>query len=89
MRKVLALIRASWLEAASYRVKMVLDASWRSSPAPVPFYYVAKGLQPVVGDSIQSQGGDYFGFLVVGTVAFACMRTAISVLPERSGRRDL
>jgi ABC-2 type transport system permease protein len=81
MHKVIALIRASWLEAASYRMRTVLTFVALIAGA-VPFYYVARGLQSVVGQSIQHEGGDYFGFLVVGMMAFAFMRTAVGALPD-------
>lgn len=85
MRKILALTRASWLEAASYRVRTVVGFVTLVVGA-LPFYYVARGLQSVVGESIQNQGGDYFAFLVIGTVAFAFIRASVSVLPDEIGR---
>jgi ABC-2 type transport system permease protein len=84
VRKIIALVRASWLEAVSYRMKSVLTLVGLLV-ASVPFFYVARGLQPLVGQAIEREGGDYFSFLVVGMVAFTFMRTAIGTLPEEVG----
>lgn len=84
MRKVLALLRASWLEARSYRVKMVLSLVGLLGAA-VPLYYLAMGLQSTVQDSIADQGGHFFSFLVIGALTFAFVRTSISSLPGAVG----
>lgn len=81
MSKVLALARASWLEASSYRVKMLLTLVGLLAAA-VPFFFVARALQPVMAESIKDEGGQYFGFLVLGMVTFAFLRTAVSALPD-------
>ncbi|MCC7416393.1 MAG: ABC transporter permease [Acidobacteria bacterium] len=85
MGKVLALVRASWLEALSYRVKMVFTLAGLLAAA-LPFFYIANALQPLMARSIAQEGGQYLAFLVVGMVTFAFLRTAISSLPEEVGR---
>ena len=84
MRKVLALMRASWLEAASYRVKMMFTLLGLIAAA-LPFFFIAQALQPVMEKSIEGQGGQYFSFVVVGMMTFAFLRNAIGSLPEEVG----
>lgn len=81
---MLALLRASWLEANSYRVKMFLSMIGLLATA-VPFYYVANALQTVMADSIATEGRQYFAFLIVGGVTFAFLRTSIATLPAEIG----
>jgi ABC-2 type transport system permease protein len=79
--KVAALTRASWQEAASYRVNMVLSIVSLLF-ALVPLYFVARALNPVMAESIASQGGEYFAFLLVGMVVFSVLTTAVNALPS-------
>lgn len=81
MRKVLALIRVNWLSASSYRLSVVLSVASLLATV-VPLYFVANAIQPVIADSIQSQGGEYFAFLLVGMVAFSFLNTAVNSLPS-------
>jgi ABC-2 type transport system permease protein len=46
----------------------------------VPIFFVSKALQPMMGRSIQSQGGEYFGFVVIGLIAYAFINTATGAL---------
>lgn len=86
MREALALMRAGWLSAASYRLNMVFSV-FALLVTVVPFYFVAKALQPLMATAIENEGGQYFGFLVVGTVAFSFLSTSVTALPGavRSG----
>jgi hypothetical protein len=69
MRETLALMRASWLTATSYRLGMVMSLGGLIVTI-LPMYFVAGALQPVLADRISTEGGQYFGFLVVGVLAF-------------------
>jgi ABC-2 type transport system permease protein len=80
MREAYALIRASWLSATSYRLALLLSLGALAA-AVVPVYFVANAIQPVIADSIQTQGGEYFAFLIVGMIAFSFLSTAVSALP--------
>ncbi|HEX7941894.1 MAG TPA: ABC transporter permease [Gemmatimonadaceae bacterium] len=81
MREALALIRASWWTSLSYRLSMVL--SLVSLLATVlPMYFVARALQPTMAKSIAAQGGEYFGFLIVGMIAFSFLMTAVNAVPS-------
>jgi ABC-2 type transport system permease protein len=84
MRKIGALVRASWLEMLSYRVKMLFSLAALMG-AVVPFFYIAGALQPMVAQSIAQEGGEYFAFLVVGMTTFAFLRTSIGALPAEIG----
>ena len=68
MRSALALVRANFLTAASYRVAWIMSLAGLAFQI-VPTYYISKVLDPVLGSSIKGEGSDYFGFLVMGTVA--------------------
>ena len=48
----------------------------------VPTYYISKVLDPVLGSSIKGEGSDYFGFLVMGTVAYLLLSAAVDSLPR-------
>ncbi|HEY9515437.1 MAG TPA: ABC transporter permease [Gemmatimonadaceae bacterium] len=80
MREVLSLIRASWRTALSYRLSMVLSLV-SLLVTVVPLFFVARALQPVMANSIATQGGEYFGFLLVGMIAYSFLSTAVNSVP--------
>jgi len=80
MRKVLALLRARWLTASSYRLNLVFSF-FGLVVSFVPLYFVAGALQPVVEESIRAEGEQYFGFLVVGIAAMTFVGFAMRSLP--------
>ncbi len=80
MRSVLALMRASYLTAASYRLALVLSFVGLMVSV-VPLYFVSDALQPVVAESIASEGGQYFGFLLMGFASIYVISAATSALP--------
>ena len=84
MRSVLALMRASFLSAASYRIGMVLSVVALLASV-VPLYFVSGALQPVVEKSIQLEGGQYFGFVVVGIAATLLLASAVAAVPGALG----
>lgn len=84
MRSILALVRASWLEALSYRVQTVFTFVGLIVGI-VPLYLVAQALQPVMGSSLNGEGDQYFAFLVSGLVVFAFARTAVNALAGEVG----
>jgi ABC-2 type transport system permease protein len=79
-----ALVRARFLTVASYRVQMVLSVGALLIPV-VPVWFIAGALQPTMERSIAAEGGQYFGFLVVGMVALALVNACVSVLPGEVG----
>jgi len=84
MRSILALMRAAWLTAASYRINLLLSVG-SLLVMVVPLYFVAGALQPLMARSIASQGGQYFGFLIVGMVVLTVLTTAVTALPGAVG----
>lgn len=80
-RSVVALTWASWRSSLTYRLRTVLSL-FSLLAAVVPVYFLANALQSTMADSIQGQGDQYFGFLVVGMVTFSFMGTAVSRLPS-------
>lgn len=81
MRSALALIRANFLTAASYRLAWVMSIAGLAFQI-VPTYYISKVLDPVLGSAIKGEGSDYFGFLVMGTVAYLLLAAAVDSLPR-------
>lgn len=84
MREAWALVRASWLTAASYRLNMAFSVI-ALLVTIIPLYFVADALQPLMGTAISNEGRHYFGFLVVGTVAFSLLSVAVTALPGAVG----
>lgn len=80
MRKIRALVRASWLAAKSYRLGLLFGFGG-IIVGFVPLYFAAHALQPVVQDSIRLEGQEYFGFLVVGLAVTGYLSFAMRSLP--------
>lgn len=81
MRPILSLVRASWLVASSYRLSMVLSIAGLVV-AVVPTYFVTNALQPVLANAIRNEGEQYFGFVIVGAIAFTFLPIAVNGLPS-------
>ena len=81
MRSIAAMIRASFLTAASYRFDMMLSIAGLLV-ALVPVYFVSGALQQTAEESIRSQGGVLFGFLVVGMAATYLFTAAVATPPR-------
>lgn len=84
MDKMLALLRANWMSASSYRVGIVLSLV-SLIVMTFPIYFVAGALQPLMAESIQAQGDEYFGFLLVGMIAFSFLTVAVNAVPSAIG----
>lgn len=84
MHRVLALVRARALTAASYRVQMSFSIV-ALLIGIVPLYFITGALQPVMAESIRAEGGHYFGFVLVGTVAYYFLSAAVGLLPGEVG----
>jgi len=79
MRKIWALVRASWLTASSYRLGMAF--SFGSLVVTiVPVFFIARALQPTMADAIRGQGAQYFAFLVLGLIALNVVGSTIYAL---------
>lgn len=76
-RAAVALIRASWRTARSYRVSFAL--SFASLVVTiVPVYFVANALQPFMASVIAEEGREYFGFVLLGTAMLTLVSPALS-----------
>ena len=82
MRRILALTRATWLTAVSYRMGMVFSIL-ALVVTVIPVYFVSQALQPVVAESIRNEGGNYFAFLVLGLVSMTFVLAAVGAFPAR------
>lgn len=80
MRSIGALMRAALLTASSYRLAMVLSVAGFFASF-VPTYFISGALQPMVQQSIRSEGGQYFGFVIVGISATLLLTIAVSAIP--------
>lgn len=80
MRSTLALTRAGWQSARSYRLRM-LGSIAGLLLSVIPLYFIANALQPVMAEKIAQEGGEYFAFLMLGTVTFMMLPTAMQSLP--------
>jgi len=81
MRSALALVRVSFLTAASYRFAMFVSVASLALQI-VPTYFIGRTLDPFMAPAIQGQGSDYFGFLVVGTIAYLLLAASVDALPR-------
>jgi ABC-2 type transport system permease protein len=76
-RASLALTRAAWRTAKSYRLSFVL--SFLSLAVTiVPVYFVANALQPFMATVIAEEGREYFGFVLLGTAMLTLISPALS-----------
>jgi len=84
MRNTLALVLASWRAASSYRLRLLLSFASLLGMV-IPVYFVSHALQPVMAGSIAQEGGQYFGFLILGMATFVILPAATSTLPGEVG----
>lgn len=80
MRAAVALVLAGWRTAKSYRLELMFSLGGLLLSV-VPTYFVAGALQPTMAEAIEAEGDQYFGFLIVGMVAFSLLSTAVNRLP--------
>ena len=81
MSKILALIAAQWRVAMSYRLQTLISFGGLVFTV-VPLFFIAQAVQPVMANAIRTEGGNAFGFLLVGTIALLLVTTALSVVPS-------
>jgi len=84
LARVIALTRAGLLTAASYRLRMVLSVVGLVVSV-VPIYFIAGALQPTMARSIGHEGGQYFGFLVMGMIGVLLIQACVNILPREVG----
>lgn len=84
MNKILALIGAQWRVTMSYRLQTLLSFGGLVFTV-VPLFFIAQAVQPVMANAIRDEGGNAFGFLLIGTVGLLLVTTALSVVPTALG----
>ena len=77
MHKIAEMVRASWVIAKSYKLNLVFSIGALFFTT-LPFYFVANALQPIMGRVVREQGGDYFGFVLLGLVAISLLTTSLT-----------
>ena len=80
MRSILALMRVAWLSAISYRIGTVISLVGLLASV-VPVFFISRAVQSVAAASISAEGGDYFGFVIVGLAAVLVLSSAITAIP--------
>lgn len=80
MTKALAIVRANWLTALSYRLETFFTFLGLLV-AVVPLYFISHALQPMMANAIRAEAPEYFGFLLVGWAGFSFVNVAVTALP--------
>jgi ABC-2 type transport system permease protein len=81
LRKILALIKARWLVASSYRMDMLMSVGGLLLTV-IPVFFISKALQPIMAEKIQYEGSQYFAFLLVGMISMSFIAEACNALPS-------
>jgi ABC-2 type transport system permease protein len=79
-RVIGALTRASWHQAKSYRVSLLMQV-FGLVLTVLPLYFITQALQPTMAGAISREAEQYFGFVLVGSIAFMFVTTSMSTLP--------
>src|SRR5688572_4350860 len=80
MRELFAFVRRDALVAASYRTQMVFSAASLLTLV-VPLFFITRAIQPIIGPSIASEGGEYFAFVIAGMATYQFVSVAVSAVP--------
>ncbi len=80
MARILAFVRQDLRTALSYRLNSLFSIGGLLATV-VPVYFVANALQPFMARSIRSEGGEYFGFVLLGMVGLRLAMAGVSSLP--------
>ena len=81
MRTIWAMVRASAISAASYKLALLVSVVGMFASI-VPLYFVSNALQGVMASKIVGQGTQYFAFVLIGTVVVSFVSQAINSLPN-------
>jgi ABC-2 type transport system permease protein len=84
MRAVGALTRASWYQARSYRVSFAMQVGGLLITI-IPIYFISGALQSTMASSIAAESGQFFSFVLVGSVALMFVTTALTGLQGAVG----
>ena len=78
--RIRALLRAAFLTDVSYRVGMVTSLAGLVATT-IPVYFISRAIQPVVEESIRTQGGQYFAFVLIGMLTLNFINSACTAIP--------
>ena len=84
MRRVAALCLAHWQTMLSYRLQLVVSFAGLLATV-VPLYFISGALQPVMANAIRAEGGQSFGFLLLGLTTLSLVSVAVVALPGAVG----
>jgi ABC-2 type transport system permease protein len=79
VQQTAAFVRQDFLAAMSYRARMLLSLAGLVIMT-IPVYFVAQALQPTMAETIESQGGQYFAFVVVGMAVYRLLQVVVDSL---------
>jgi ABC-2 type transport system permease protein len=79
VRTVLALLRASWYQARSYRLSIVMQFGGLLLTV-FPLYLVTGALQPTMAQTIAAEADQLFAFVLVGSIAIMLVSASMSSL---------
>lgn len=74
-----ALARASWYQARSYRVSLLMQLGGILLTV-VPIYFIAGALETTMAGTIEVESDQYFSFVLVGSVALMFVSAALTTL---------
>lgn len=80
MSKALALVTAQWRVTMSYRLQTLISFGGLVFTV-IPLFFIAEAVQPVMANAIAAEGGNAFGFLLVGTAVMLLVSVALSAVP--------
>ena len=83
-RAIGALTRASWYQAKSYRLSLVMQVSGLLFTV-IPIYFIANALQPTMAGTISAESEEYFSFMLVGSIALMFVTIGVSSLQGTIG----
>lgn len=84
MSRIWALVVAQWRTMLSYRLQSLFSLAGLIFSV-IPLFFIAKAVEPVMAKSIASEGGDAFGFLLIGTLGIMVVAVAMNTLPSAIG----
>lgn len=81
MHKIAEMVRTSWRIASSYKLNLIFSIVALFFTT-IPFYLAAHAMQPLMGKFVAQEGGDYFGFVLLGLIAISLLTTSLTSVYE-------
>ena len=79
LRAVGALTLASWHQAKSYRLALVMQVGGLVFTV-IPIYFISTALQGMMANTIASESKQYFSFILVGSIGWMFVTSALTTL---------